>query len=75
MKKLIQVLWYLGVAAAVAVLLAGVFFRSWLLSITGFALALVLKGANRYIPLPRIYEKLGIKNELFEGKVSHEKNH
>ena len=75
MKILIQILWYLGVAAAAAVLIAGVFLRSWPLSLAGFALAMTLKATNKYIPVHKFYEKMGVKNEMFEGKVNHEKDH
>ena len=68
MKILIQIAWYLGVLISGAALIMGVFQSSWVLSILGFALALLLRATNKYIPVPKIYAKMGIKNEIFEGK-------
>lgn len=70
MKILYTILWYLGVAAAAGLLILSVFTRSWWLSVTALALALVLKYTNRYIPLPKFYQSMGISNEVFEGKTN-----
>lgn len=72
--KLKILLWYLGVLVAAAVLIAGIFSNSWSMTLIGFILAMSLKVTNKYIPLPKIYEKMGVKNEVFEGKVDYEKN-
>ncbi|MEL7609095.1 MAG: hypothetical protein AAGU74_06280 [Bacillota bacterium] len=69
------VLWYLGVAAAAGLLVFAAIYGSWLLSVGVFVLALILKATNKYIPLPKIYKKLGVENDIFEGKVNHEKAH
>lgn len=68
--KLKSILWYLGVAATAGLLILGIMWGNWLISVAAFGLALVLKATNKHIPLPKIYEKLGIKNETFEGKAT-----
>lgn len=67
--KLKSVFWYLGVIAAVAALVMAVLYGNGILSVCAFVLALVLRATNQYIPLPKIYAKLGVKNEVFEGKT------
>ncbi len=67
--KLRYAAWYIGLIAAVALLAAGFLAKSWLLSLAGFAGALILRAANQYIPLPKIYRELGIDNRIFEGRA------
>ena len=67
--KLKHILWYLGVIAAVALLAVGIFTRSWLFSLTGCGLTMILKVTNHNVPLPRIYRDMGIDNEVFEGRT------
>ena len=72
-------IWYLGIIIAAVMLGFGIFSKSWLLSLAGFAVALLLKTTNKYVPLPKIYREMGIDgidNEVFEGKArqSYEKN-
>lgn len=71
-----HILWYLGIIIAAALLALGIFLRSWPPSLAGFAIALLLKATNKYIPLPKIYRDMGIDNEVFEGraKQNYEKN-
>ena len=72
--KLSVPLWYLGVVAAAAALIAAFLFKSWPLSVAALALGLILQKTNSRIPLPAVYRKLGIRNDIFEGKASNEKN-
>lgn len=67
--KLKTALWYLGVALGTAALVLAVLWRSWALSAAVFVLAVILKYTNKHIPLPKLYEKMGVKNDIFEGKV------
>lgn len=67
--KLKLIMWYLGLIAAVALLVVGFFSKSWLFSLAGFAAALILRAANQYIPLPKIYQELGVDNRIFEGRA------
>ena len=69
-------IWYLGIIMAAVMLGFGIFSKSWLLSLAGFAVALLLKTTNKYVPLPKIYREMGIDNEVFGGKArqSYEKN-
>ena len=67
--KLKSIMWYLGLIAAVALLVVGFFSKSWLFSLAGFAAALILRTANQYIPLPKIYQELGVVNRIFEGRA------
>lgn len=67
--KLKNILWYLGIVIASVLLAFGIFTKSWLLSLIGFAIALTLKATNKYIPLPKIYRDMGIDNEVFEGRA------
>ena len=70
MKTLRIVLWYLGVAVAAGLLIVGIFARNWWLSVAVLVLALVLKYTNKYIPLPKIYQAMGVDNDIFEGKTT-----
>ena len=67
--KFKSVLWYLGVVLTAAALILAAVWKSWPLSIAALVLALILRATNRYIPLPKVYERMGVKNDLFEGKV------
>lgn len=69
-------IWYLGIIIAAVMLGFGIFSKSWLLSLAGFAVALLLKTTNKYVSLPKIYREMGIDNEVFEVKArqSYEKN-
>ncbi|MDO4313242.1 MAG: hypothetical protein Q4C52_09160 [Eubacteriales bacterium] len=64
-----NILWYLGIVIASVLLAFGIFLRNWPLSLVGFAIALILKATNKYIPLPQIYRDMGIDNEVFEGRA------
>lgn len=65
-------IWYLGIIIAAVMLGFGIFSKSWLLSLAGFAVALLLKTTNKYVPLPKIYREMGIDNEVLrerQGRV------
>ena len=67
--KLRHMLWYIGLIAASVLLAVGFLSKSWLFSLAGFAAALILRTANQYIPLPKIYQELGVDNRIFEGRA------
>lgn len=67
--KLKYVLWYVGLIAAVILLVLGFLSKSWALSLAGFAAALFLRATNKYIPLPKIYRDMGVDNRVFEGRA------
>ena len=52
--KLRHMLWYIGLIAAVALLILGFFSKSWPVSLAGFAAALILRATNKYIPRLKI---------------------
>ncbi len=62
-----QVVWHLGVVLAVAALVLAVLARNWALTLVAVALAWGLKRTSRYIPLPRIYQEMGLTEEYLMG--------
>ncbi len=67
--KLRHMLWYIGLIAASVLLAVGFLSKSWPLSLAGFAAALILRATNKYIPLPKLYQDLGVDNRVFEGRA------
>ena len=67
--KLRYAAWYIGLTAAVGLLAAGFLAESWPFSLAGFAAALILRATNKYIPLPKLYQDLGVDNRVFEGRA------
>ncbi|MGI6709423.1 MAG: hypothetical protein ACOX33_10110 [Dethiobacteria bacterium] len=74
MEKAQVILWYIGVVAAAVLLVAAFIWKIWVFTVFAFILGLLLKKTNRRIPLPAVYEELGVVNEIFEGRVRNEKN-
>lgn len=74
MGKAIYFLWYVGVAAAAVMLVAAFMMKSWPLTAGALVLGLVLQKTNSRVALASVYEKLGITNDMFEGKARDEKN-
>ncbi len=72
MKMLLRILWYLGVLLVTVVLVLSFLIKSWPLTIFAVVLTVVLKVTNKHIPLPKVYQELGVRNEFFEGKSRSE---